>query len=224
VTRGKPTTEEDAVHIFNRNADWSRARTTFATRDWAVVPNGVDPAFLAELVASAQERLSADRLAERAIKGKKEQALYTPPDEVDIDAELRIIETVTGMAGPLTLSERHLQGYDEHADPDPPAHKDRSASAVSVGISVLCPEGTRLVFWPTNFNEPNEEERAVYLAGLPENSMVGIRDQPGDVIMFRGRSTWHARRNAAGAVNLYLKVNPWGADPLGEHITTAARA
>lgn len=34
--------------------------------------------------------------------------------------------------------------------------------------------------------------------------------------MFPGSSTWHMRRNSAGTVNLYVKVNDFDCDPLGE--------
>jgi hypothetical protein len=39
--------------------------------------------------------------------------------------------------------------------------------------------------------------------------------------MFRGHRTWHLRENSAGAVNLYVKVNDYGADPLGEGVGAA---
>jgi hypothetical protein len=49
---------------------------------------------------------------------------------------------------------------------------------------------------------------------------VVIDDQPGDVVIFPGRSMWHKRRNPARVTNLYLKFNDFGSDPLGEDPTT----
>jgi hypothetical protein len=49
---------------------------------------------------------------------------------------------------------------------------------------------------------------------------VEIDDEAGDVVMFHGSRTWHLRRNAAHAINLYLKVNDFGCDPLAEDPTT----
>jgi hypothetical protein len=44
---------------------------------------------------------------------------------------------------------------------------------------------------------------------------VEINDSAGDVIMFRGNSTWHLRANAARTTMLYLKLGDLS-DPLGE--------
>jgi hypothetical protein len=41
--------------------------------------------------------------------------------------------------------------------------------------------------------------------------------------MFPGSTTWHLRRNAANALNLYLKFNDFGLDPLGEDPFTDSR-
>ena len=45
---------------------------------------------------------------------------------------------------------------------------------------------------------------------------VELDDRARDVVMFAGSSTWHLRRCAARALNLYLKFNDFGCDPLGE--------
>jgi hypothetical protein len=41
--------------------------------------------------------------------------------------------------------------------------------------------------------------------------------------MFPGSTTWHLRRHAANALNLYLKFNDLGCDPLGEDPFTEGR-
>jgi hypothetical protein len=50
---------------------------------------------------------------------------------------------------------------------------------------------------------------------------VELDDRARDVVMFAGSSTWHLRRRAARALNLYLKFNDFGCDPLGEDPGTA---
>ncbi len=50
---------------------------------------------------------------------------------------------------------------------------------------------------------------------------VELDDRARDVVMFAGSSTWHLRRRAARALNLYLKFNDFGCDPLGEDPRTS---
>lgn len=47
-------------------------------------------------------------------------------------------------------------------------------------------------------------------------SAVEISDTPRDVIIFKGHSTWHRRIHSAGTQMLYLKLNSFNSDPLGE--------
>jgi hypothetical protein len=58
---------------------------------------------------------------------------------------------------------------------------------------------------------------------LKDAREVVIEDKPGDLVMFRGSAMWHLRRNPARAVNLYLKLNDFNCDPLGEDPETPAR-
>jgi hypothetical protein len=58
------------------------------------------------------------------------------------------------------------------------------------------------------------------LKGAP---CVEIEDRPGDVGMFRGSAMWHGRRHGANATNLYLKMNDFNSDPLGEDPFTEER-
>jgi hypothetical protein len=114
------------------------------------------------------------------------------------------------------------------------AHKDRFASQVSVGLSIDIPEDSYLVLYPHTdvsvnpYNvspqllaslEPHERPEVV-LADAPE---IRIDDQPGDVVMFPGSAVWHLRRHAANATNLYLKMNDFNSDPLGEDPSTEER-
>jgi hypothetical protein len=91
-----------------------------------------------------------------------------------------------------------------------------------------------LVVYPydeTDINPYNVS--AAYLTSLPphrrpELALKGAReivveDKPGDVMVFPGNRLWHLRRRPARAVNLYLKVNDFDCDPLGEDPTTAER-
>jgi hypothetical protein len=50
---------------------------------------------------------------------------------------------------------------------------------------------------------------------------VELKDRARDVVMFAGSTTWHLRRRAARSLNLYLKFNDFGCDPLGEDPATA---
>lgn len=207
------------MKIFDFDVDAARAQ--FAEQGWVLVRGGMSDEFLAELKGFANQHFNETKLDAHAIKGKKEQALYTFPDGVDYPGELfDVISDVCGLdRGGMTLSERHMQAYEAHANPHPPAHKDRAASQVSVGFSVTIPGASRLLLWPDDTDEVNEVEKATYVDAneLPEDA-VRIADQPGDVVMFRGHRTWHLRENSAGAVNLYVKVNDYGADPLGEGV------
>jgi len=134
----------------------------------------------------------------------------------------------------MTLSERHIKAYDDDAPAEPPAHKDRFASQVSIGLSIDIPAGSRLVLYPSEHRETNPFNISAALREsldpeqLPENLLRSARaevidDGPGDVVMFPGSGMWHYRRNAAAAVNLYLKLNDFDSDPLGEDPSTPSR-
>ena len=134
----------------------------------------------------------------------------------------------------MTLSERHLKVYDDDAPPDVPAHKDRFASLVSVGLSIHIPPESRLLLYPDIDRGPNPynvsgslrerlEPDQLPEVVLREAQPVEIADQAGDVTMFAGSDIWHVRRNQAGARNLYLKFNDFDCDPLSEDPTTAER-
>jgi len=213
------------MKVFDFDLDAARER--FNEQGWVLIKGGMSAEFLAELQSFANEHFNESKLDAHAIKGKKEQALYTFPEGVDYPGELfDVISYVCGLdRGGMTLSERHMQSYDSNANPNPPAHKDRAASQISVGFSVAIPEVSRLVLWPDDTAEVNEVEKATYTeAGDLPDGAVKIADEAGDIVMFRGHRTWHLRENSAGAVNLYVKVNDYGADPLGEGVGAAQTA
>ncbi len=198
--------------------------------------HGMHPEFLAELHKYVPEYLDTSKLDAFAIKGKKEQALYTFPQDADFPQELfDVVSAVCGLnRATMTLSERHIQAYDENAKPEPQAHKDRFPSQVSVGFSVEIPEESRLVLYPYDHRELNPFNAAAALVRslqpdeLPEVVLrdardVELADRPGDVVMFPGSTTWHLRLRSAGAVNLYVKMNDFDCDPLGEDPSTACR-
>jgi hypothetical protein len=201
----------------------------YARDGYIHIKQGIDPEFLQVLRDFADREFDAHKVEGRAIAGRKQQALYEFPDEIEFPGELfDVIATLCGLRRPtMTLSERHIKAYDADAPPDPKPHKDRYASQASIGLSIVVPEGSHLVVYPKDETELNPYNvSAAYLESLPaerrpEQALkdareVIIEDQPGDVMVFHGSRMWHMRRKPAGAVNLYLKLNDFNCDPLGE--------
>lgn len=204
-------------------------REAYTTNGWVHVPGGINRDFLELLREFARNSLEESRLDAFAIKGKKEQSIFDFPPDVDYPNELYdVVSATCGLdRSQITLSERHIQAYEPEADPDPAAHKDRVGSQVSVGLSIDIPAESRLILYPFDHRETNPFNSSAALrkllgnAALPEVVLKGARevelaDRPGDVVMFPGSTTWHLRRHAANAVNLYLKFNDFHCDPLGE--------
>jgi hypothetical protein len=207
----------------------------YRDEDYVHIRGGLSAEFHASLVEYAERELMSHKLDDFAIKGKKEQSLYDFPDEVDIGELYDVVCATCGLdRGNVTLSERHIQIYESNAAPEPPAHKDRFPSQVSMGFSISIPAESRLVLYPYSHRETNPFNTS---AGLrrhlqpdeyPEVVLKDARelvldDQDRDVVMFHGNNTWHLRRNAADALNLYLKFNDYGLDPLGEDPFTEGR-
>jgi hypothetical protein len=103
-----------------------------------------------------------------------------------------------------------------------------------VGLSIDIPRESRLVLYPYSHREVNPFNsspafyRSLQPHELPEVALkdareVEIDDEAGDVVAFPGSTTWHLRRNAPGAINLYMKLNDFDCDPLGEDPETPAR-
>jgi hypothetical protein len=213
-------------------ADYAAA---YSADDYVHIPGGLSAEFHASLVEYAERELTSHKLDDFAIKGKKEQSLYDFPDEVDIGELYDVVCATCGLdRANVTLSERHIQIYEADAAPEPPAHKDRYPSQVSMGFSISIPAESRLVLYPYSHRETNPFNTSAGLRRhlqpdeLPEVVLKDARelvldDQDRDVVMFHGNNTWHLRRNAANALNLYLKFNDYGLDPLGEDPFTDGR-
>lgn len=126
-------------------------RDAFADQGWVHIRSGVTPAFLDELRAALARVRSTDPLQGAGLKGAKAQHLFESADLRSFREEL--FDAVSATCGlrrdTMTLSERHLKVYDDDAAPDPPAHKDRFASLISVGIAIEVPEASRLLLYPS---------------------------------------------------------------------------
>jgi hypothetical protein len=213
--------------------DPCRYAPQFARDGFVHIPRGVSEEFYELLARQVEERLNGALLEKFAI-GDKQQALYEFPEGADYYAELRT--TVAAVCGltpdSLVLSERHIKTYEPGANPDPPAHKDRFATEIAVGLSVHVTPASRLVLYPYDhldvnpFNSSTELRASLSACRAPENYLkaarrVEIEDSPGDVLMFRGNKVWHLRANPANTTMLYLKLNSYHCDPLGEDPRTA---
>jgi hypothetical protein len=199
------------------------------------IREGMSQEFHAALAEYAERELMSHKLDDFAIKGKKEQSLYDFPDEVDVGELYDVVCATCGLdRANVTLSERHIQIYEPNAAPEPPAHKDRFPSQVSMGFSISIPAASKLVLYPYSHREVNPFNTSAGLRRhlqpneLPEVALKDARelvldDADRDVVMFPGSTTWHLRRHAANALNLYLKFNDYGCDPLGEDPFTEGR-
>lgn len=211
-------------------------RDAYREQGYVHITGGVTPEFLETMRGFVAQSFSSHEVKGTAIGGDKTQALFEFPENADFPGEF--FDMVSSMCGldraNMTLSERHVKAYESDAPPNPRAHKDRVSSKVSVGLSIDIPPGSTLILYPDDdrsvnpFNvapallqslEPDRQPDVV----LKTAREVAIEDRPGDVIVFAGSSTWHLRRNSASAVNMYLKVNDFDSDPLGEDPSTERR-
>ena len=96
-----------------------------------------------------------------------------------------------------------------------------------MGLSVHVREGSKLVLFPYDECDVNPFNTSVQLRAslspdrYPEPRLKAARraeimDQARDVIIFRGHKFWHLRSNPALTTMLYLKMNSFHCDPLGE--------
>ncbi len=199
----------------------------FAEHGYVHIPEGLPEDFHAQLVKYVEDSFDKKHLKDFA-RGDKQQAMFEFLESEHYD-ELR--ETVAAVCGvdvnSLTLSERHIKEYEPGADPYPLAHKDRFGSEFAVGFSIRVPEGSTLVIYPEHdlsvntFNSTAElrssfSPRALPDARLKDAPRVEIQDRPRDVQIFRGNAMWHLREHGAGTTVLYLKLNTYNCDTLGE--------
>lgn len=208
-------------------------RSHYAEHGWVHVRNGIAPEFFEALRRFVDDSFGSHKVEGRAIGGRKEQALYEFPKETDFPGEL--FDVVADLCAlnrsTMALSERHIKAYDEDAPTEPVPHKDRYASQVSIGLSIDVLGPSRLLLYPNDELDVNPlNVSGAYLDSLPPErrpavalrdvAPVEIDDAPGDVMMFRGNAVWHCRQNASNVTNLYLKLNDFNSDPLGEDPTT----
>jgi len=131
----------------------------------------------------------------------------------------------------FTLCERHIKVYESNAKAHVPAHKDRVAAQLTVGLPLNIPEGSHIVLWPDDqltinpLNSTALWRTSLDEKDLPENVLkdiepVRVYAEPGDVVLFRGNSIYHERENPANSEVLYLKFNAMRLDPIGEDPST----
>lgn len=213
-------------------------REAYKAQEWAHIPNGVSPEFLEAMREFVARSLGEHKVEGPGIggKGRKDQAVFEFPDSVEFPGEVfDVVATLSGLdRSTLTLSERHVNAYYADASPDPTAHKDRHSSQISVGLAIESPAESRVVLYPSDERAVNPFNVSFALIDslpperhpdviLPQVREVEIDDKPGDVVAFPGSSIWHLRRQPAGAAILYLKMNDFGSDPLGEDPSTPER-
>jgi len=200
------------------------------------IKNGVNPEFLAfaqKFTEAALKNQQQTELQEWRFANKKSQFLFEFPKSTDLK---RNIKDVVGHVASLdmdkvTLCERHIKVYDDTAPPNPPAHKDRVASEVAVGIPLVVPENSYMILYPDSYSDINPySSTALYRSSLDQDELpeitlkdiepVKLQVWPGDVILFKGSSVYHERVNPANTSLLYLKFNGMRLDPIGEDDTT----
>lgn len=213
-------------------------RKSYTAQDWVHIPNGVTPEFLEAMREFVARSLGEHKVEGPGIggKGRKDQAVFEFPESVEFPGE--VFDVVAALSGldrsRLTLSERHVNAYYADASPEPTAHKDRHSSQISVGLVIESPAESRVVVYPSDERAVNPFNVSFALidslpperrpdAILSQARELEIDDKPGDVVAFPGSSIWHLRRRPAGAVILYLKMNDFGSDPLGEDPSTPGR-
>jgi hypothetical protein len=212
--------------------DPARYAERFAREGYVHIKQGATKEFYDQVVEQVRESLKTRTMKQYAI-GDKQQAMYDFPTGANYEQECcDTISAVVGVdPGEMLMSERHVKHYDAGAAAEPLAHKDRYASQFSVGMSVDVKEGSTLVLYPYEENDINPFNTSGQMraslspdrypeAALRKARRVEIKDEPRDIIIFRGHSMWHLRSNPALTTMLYLKMNAFHADPLGEDRNT----
>jgi len=200
---------------------------SFAEHGYVHIPKGLPEDFHARLVKYVEDSFDKKHLKDFA-RGDKQQAMFEFLEPGHYDELRETVAAVCGVdLGSLTLSERHIKEYEPGADPYPLAHKDRFGSEIAVGFSIRVPERSTLVMYPeydvsvNPFNSTAELRSSFSPQALPDARLkdaprVEIQDRPRDVQIFRGNAVWHLREHGAGTTVLYLKLNTYNCDTLGE--------
>lgn len=216
--------------------DAEAVRRTYDEQRWVHVSGGVSDALMAALTVQVAELIGS---TDHEVEGwrypdKKEQYLWEFPEGLSVERLCRAVAECTGLDPDRTvLSERHLKVYSAIAPELPAPHKDRSASAVTVGIGVDIPADSLLALWAEGDvtynpypsaaewrNTRHADELPELVTAAHEPVMVDLRR--GDVVMFAGACFYHERHRPASTSVLYLKFNDLGIDPLGEDPRTIA--
>jgi hypothetical protein len=218
------------MKIFDFDA--TELAPTYRDQQWIHIQGGATDEFCDYVRGFVRERSSGGPLSGKGIAGAKDQFVLEFPPDTDYTGEIfdHVATLCDLRRATMTLSERHIKMYDADAVAEPRPHKDRYASQVAVGVSIEVPESSRIILYPNDAREANPLLRAGLIDTLPPDEQpevalrgvapVEIADAPGDVQMFPGGEVWHGRRNSAGTVIVYLKVNDFGCDPLGEDPAT----
>jgi hypothetical protein len=215
---------DNKIFCFNP-ADYAKQ---FERNGYVHIKQGVTEDFYRKMAAQVDESLRSKQMKDYAFNDKK-QAMYEFPEGGNyIEEVCQAVAGVTGLpADEILMSERHVKAYDADAASEPDAHKDRYASQISLGLSVHVREGSTLVLYPEQeleinpFNTSRELRTSMSADRYPEPRLkkckrVEIKDAARDVILFRGHKIWHLRANPALTTMLYLKLNAFNCDPLGE--------
>src|ERR1700733_7904960 len=209
------------------NFDAEAYADAFAEHGYVHIPNGLPEEFHARLAKYVEDSFDKKHLKEFA-RGDKQQAMFEFLEPEHYEELREAVGAVCRVeASSLTLSERHIKEYEPGADPYPLAHKDRFGSEIAVGFSIRVPEGSTLVIYPEHdatvnpFNSTAELRSSFSSHSLPDTRLksaprVEIQDRPRDVQIFRGNAMWHLREHGAGTTVLYLKLNTYNCDTLGE--------
>ena len=210
--------------------DPGSAHETFKKQGYVHLKDVLSDEFVSELKGFYEDSQS-NQLNEAQnwkIYGKKRQYVFEFKSQEAANEFRDGLSALTGIdKDGFTISERHLKVYDEAADPWPAPHKDRAASAVSIGLPVHLSEGSTVCVCPELQFGPNTEERAVFLTDrdhpdlehvYQKETAVMLHEEIGDLIVFLGSSIFHERVKPAGTAILYIKANGDGRDPLGENI------
>lgn len=209
--------------------DVTEAARAYRQQGWVHIPSGITPEFheYARRFVGAVLEAGPDRVGNN--RANKDQFRFEFADAPEMQEE--VLPLMCQLAGldpeGVVLSERHVNAYRADADPDPIPHKDRNASQLSVGVAVDVSPGSHLLLWPDADRSPNPYDSSARLYEAlppqrrPEEVLarampVVIHDRPGDIVVFAGSTTWHCRRAAAGTTNLFIKLNDFSYDPLGE--------
>jgi hypothetical protein len=208
--------------------DPTELRETYRGQGWVHIPGGATPEFVDYVRTFVSDHGPGGALSGKGLAGAKDQLLLDFPPRADYTTE--VFDCMAALCelerSTMTLSERHVKVYDAEAAPNPRPHKDRYASQVSVGISIDVAPDSRLLLYPYDALDVNPMLRPGLIHTLPPDQQpevalrdtrpVEIADAPGDVQVFAGSAVWHARRNSAGTVLVYFKLNDFGCDPLAE--------